>query len=310
MKVHQITEAPRIEPTLGNSRGTVTSGPKLSATSTSSLPKSVDIKPGILDSKGNKTFNVVDQDGKVIKRFTGPSAEADANTHRDNLKKQIKAAKPAKTQPKLTGDPKKDLTQPDTDKSKDTKPKGKFTDKFKMGVKGGGFLGLIVGAGLLGERIIEVGNDYAKALDDHNGNTKHPEVKKARAYLANICANAFVQLFTGIASGAVAAGVATKLLGAIPFAGWIAAIIGSAGAIIIQYVALKAAEDGAYIESLAAWLMARIDDELLANLMDDTNVESGKGKVKNAMIDLIKSDPKIMQAYKLAKKSKATKAAA
>ena len=92
MKVHQITEAPRIEPNIGSSSGSA------------SLPKSVDIKPGILDSKGNKTFNVVDQDGKVLKRFSGASAEADANIHRDKLKKQIKAEKP-----KLTGDPKKDL---------------------------------------------------------------------------------------------------------------------------------------------------------------------------------------------------------
>ena len=63
MKIHQITEA--------------------------STPNSVDIKPGILDPKGNKIFNVVDQDGKIIKSFTGASAEADANTHRDKLTKQI-----------------------------------------------------------------------------------------------------------------------------------------------------------------------------------------------------------------------------
>ena len=74
MKVHQITEAPRIEPNIGSSSGSA------------SLPKSVDIKPGILDSKGNKTFNVVDQDGKVLKRFSGASAEADANIHSDKLK--------------------------------------------------------------------------------------------------------------------------------------------------------------------------------------------------------------------------------
>ena len=302
MKVHQITEAPRVEPklSLGNLPGSAPSGPTLSA-----LPKSVDIKPGILDSKGNRMFNVVDQDGKTLKKFSGPNAEADANEHRDKLKKQIKAAKPKSTRPPLTGDPKQDL-KPDT---KNTKPKGKFMDKFKMGIKGGGVLGLLIGAGLLGQRIIEVGQDYAAALDKHNGNTKHPEVKKARAYLANICANAFVQLFTGIASGAVAAGIATKFLGAIPFAGWIAAIIGSAGAIIIQYVCMKAAEDGAYIESLAAWMMATIDDELLANLMDDANVGSEKAKAKSAMVDLIKNDPKMMQAYKLAKKVKATKAA-
>ena len=101
MKVHHITEAPRIEPNIGSSSGSA------------SLPKSVDIKPGILDSKGNKTFNVVDQDGKVLKRFSGASAEADANIHSDKLKKQIKAEKPKKQikaeKPKLTGDPKKDL---------------------------------------------------------------------------------------------------------------------------------------------------------------------------------------------------------
>ena len=108
MKVHQITEAPRIEPNIGGS---------------ASLPKSVDIKPGILDPKGNKTFSVVDQDGKVLKRFSGASAEADANIHRDKLKKQIKAEKPKK--PKLTGDPKKDLkaTPKDTDLRADKRTK-------------------------------------------------------------------------------------------------------------------------------------------------------------------------------------------
>jgi len=123
MKVHHITEAPepKIEPT----------GPTFNT-----LPKSVDIKPGVLDAKGNKGFNVVDQDGKVIKRFSGASAEADANTYRDNLKKQIKAAKPVKPKLTLTGDPKKDLTQPDTkDKSKGIKAliqkiKDKVPDKL------------------------------------------------------------------------------------------------------------------------------------------------------------------------------------
>jgi len=94
MKVHQITEAPQIETNISGS---------------ASLPKSVDIKPGILDPKGNRMFNVVDQNGKTLKKFSGPNAEADANEHRDRLKKQIKAAKPKKTKPQLTGDPKNDL---------------------------------------------------------------------------------------------------------------------------------------------------------------------------------------------------------
>lgn len=87
MKVHHITEAPRVEPPK-LSLGRPGSAPK-----TSALPKSVDIKPGILDPKGNKIFNVVDQNGKILKSFTGASAEADANAHRDKLTKQITAKK-------------------------------------------------------------------------------------------------------------------------------------------------------------------------------------------------------------------------
>ena len=161
MKVHHITEAPRTEPTLGNSRGTVPSGPQLSATSTSSLPKSVDIKPGILDLKGNKIFSVVDQDGKVIKRFTGPSAEADANTHRDNLKKQIKAAKSVKTssQPKLTGDPKVDLkADPKLNAPKADAPKGSIGDGVWKKIKFGGKVLKVIFGGTLGQIAVQYMN--------------------------------------------------------------------------------------------------------------------------------------------------------
>jgi hypothetical protein len=99
MKVHHITEAPKVEPTFNK------------------LPKSVDIKPGVLDAKGNKGFNVVDQDGKVIKRFSGASAEADANVHRDKIKKQIKNAFGSQPRNQIVPDPKDDTK----DKSKKSK---------------------------------------------------------------------------------------------------------------------------------------------------------------------------------------------
>jgi hypothetical protein len=306
MKVHHITEAPRIEPTLGNSRGTVPSGPTLSAPSgTSSLPKSVDIKPGILDLKGNKTFSVVDQDGKVIKRFSGPSAEADANTHRDNLKRQIRAAKPVKTnsQPKLTGDPKAD---PKADlKADPKKPKA----KFKMGWKTFGAFGAIISAGLLGQEIIESSGEYAEAIDRHNGDTSHRDVQKARQYLANVCADAVVQLFLSIASGALAGSIASRALVGIPGAGWIAAILAGGATTIVSYAASKAAKGEAFIDSIARWMMRNIDDDLLRNLTDDvsTGASSEKAQAKDAMKDLILNDPKMMQAFK---KAKATKAAA
>jgi hypothetical protein len=306
MKVHHITEAPRIEPKIGGiGTRTAPSGPKLSSGSGPSLPKSVDIKAGILDPKGNKIFNVVDQNGKVLKRFTGPSAEADANTHRDNLKKQIKAAKPVKisSQPKLTGDPKADLKadpKPDADSQK---PKA----KFKMGWKTFGAFGAIISAGLLGQEIIESSGEYAEAIDRHNGDTSHPDVQKARQYLANVCADAVVQLFLSIASGALAGSIATRALVGIPGAGWIAAILAGGATTIVSYAASKAAKGEAFIDSIARWMMRNIDDDLLRNLTDDVSAGSEKAQAKDAMKDLILNDPKMMQAFK---KAKATKAAA
>ena len=306
MKVHHITEAPRIEPKIGGiGTRTAPSGPKLSSGSGPSLPKSVDIKAGILDPKGNKIFNVVDQNGKVLKRFTGPSAEADANTHRDNLKKQIKAAKSVKTssQPKLTGDPKADLKadpKPETDSKK---PKA----KFKMGWKSFGAFGAIISAGLLGQEIIESSGEYAEAIDRHNGDTSHPDVQKARQYLANVCADAVVQLFLSIASGALAGSIATRALVGIPGAGWIAAILAGGATTIVSYAASKAAKGEAFIDSIARWMMRNIDDDLLRNLTDDVSAGSEKAQAKDAMKDLILNDPKMMQAFK---KAKAIKAAA
>ena len=306
MKVHHITEAPRIEPKIGGiGTRTAPSGPKLSSGSGPSLPNSVDIKPGILDPKGNKIFNVVDQNGKVLKRFTGPSAEADANTHRDNLKKQIKAAKPVKisSQPKLTGDPKADLKadpKPDADSQK---PKA----KFKMGWKTFGAFGAIISAGLLGQEIIESSGEYAEAIDRHNGDTSHPDVQKARQYLANVCADAVVQLFLSIASGALAGSIATRALVGIPGAGWIAAILAGGATTIVSYAASKAAKGEAFIDSIARWMMRNIDDDLLRNLTDDVSAGSEKAQAKDAMKDLILNDPKMMQAFK---KAKAIKAAA
>jgi hypothetical protein len=307
MKVHHITEAPRIEPTLGNSRGTVPSGPTLSAPSgTSSLPKSVDIKPGILDLKGNKTFSVVDQDGKVIKRFSGPSAENDANIHRDNLKRQIRAAKPKTIKAPSAGNaikPGADEIKPDSDK-----PKSKKTNAFRKFLKFGA-LGGVISAGLLGQEIIEVGETYAETLDANNNDASHPEVQKVRQYLANVCADAVVQFFTGVASGAIAGSIASRFLAVIPGAGWIAAILAGGFATVVSYAASEAAKGKVFVDSIANWMMRNIDDDLLANLTDDIDNSSEKAKAKDAMKDLILSDPKMMQAFKLAKKTKATKAA-
>jgi len=101
MKVYQITEAPRVEPFL----------PK-------TLPTSVDIKPTLIGADlKNKQWNVVDQDGKVLQRFSGANAQGDAEGARDKLRNQIKANVPpanTKTEPSAT----KGGDDPDKDKKK------------------------------------------------------------------------------------------------------------------------------------------------------------------------------------------------
>lgn len=302
MKVHQITEAPRVEPklSLGNLPGSAPSGPTLSAPKTSAQPKSVDIKPGILDSKGNRMFNVVDENGKTLKKFSGPNAEADANEHRDKLKKQIKAAKPKSTRPPLTGDPKKDLNQPKADIDK-PKPQSKFTKLFK-----GSIVGTFLGIGIGTASFLDVLAKYEKVLKLNAYNTAHPDVEKARGEVAVDLAATMANILGGAAAGALAATKATRILILIPGWGWLGALI-SGGVGFIAVAALQAlATDTGAMNIAAEFMMKRVDHALLKNITDD--VEE-KVDTKGAMKQAIMSNPELMKAFKLAKKMKATKAA-
>jgi hypothetical protein len=323
MKIHQITEAPRIEPKIGGiGTGTAPSGPTLSAPSGSKpitgitgtkaafANKNGGVSKGTIvgpakngnpnqvsfkDSKG-KTFNV------SIKKLLDPKKLTPLNIGL-GTSTTTAAPKADAPKPKLTGDPKADLKtdpKPETDSQK---PKA----KFKMGWKSFGAFGAIISAGLLGQEIIESSGEYAEAIDRHNGDTSHPDVQKARQYLANVCADAVVQLFLSIASGAVAGSIASRALVGIPGAGWIAAILAGGATTIVSYAASKAAKGEAFIDSIARWMMRNIDDDLLRNLTDDVSAGSEKAQAKDAMKDLILNDPKMMQAFK---KAKAIKAAA
>ena len=235
MKVHHITEAPRIDPPLGNSRGTVPSGPTLSAPSgTSSLPKSVDIKPGVLDSKGNKGFNVVDQDGKVIKRFTGPSAEADANTHRDNLKKQIRAAKPKTTKATSAGN----AIKPDADEIKPNKKiDGGIWDKIKFGGK---FIRILLG-GSVGQIAVQYMNlaninsiikEHYKIVGEHSYTSQ--QAKDSRRDMAWAITDLIVEGLGGLVGGILSTWAGIVALGAMASTGIgivLVAVIGGIGAI-------------------------------------------------------------------------------
>jgi hypothetical protein len=322
MKIHQITEAPRIEPKIGGiGTRTAPSGPTLSAPSGSKpvtgitgtkaafanknggVSKGTVVGPAangnpnqvsFKDSKG-KTFNV------SIKKLLDPKKLTPLNI---GLGTSTTTAAPKADAPKA--DPKPDALKADPKPETDSKkPKA----KFKMGWKTFGAFGAIISAGLLGQEIIESSGEYAEAIDRHNGDTSHPDVQKARQYLANVCADAVVQLFLSIASGALAGSIASRALVGIPGAGWIAAILAGGATTIVSYAASKAAKGEAFIDSIARWMMRNIDDDLLRNLTDDvsTGASSEKAQAKDAMKDLILNDPKMMQAFK---KAKATKAAA
>ena len=322
MKVHHITEAPRIEPKVGNTgAGTAPSGPRVSntkpltgitGTKASFANKSGGVSTGTIvgpakngnpnqvsfkDSKG-KTFNV------SVKKLLDPKTRTPLNI---GLGTSTTTAAPKADAPKaaLKADPKADAPKADPKPEADGK-KGKT--KFKAGWKTFGVLGGLISAGLLGQEIVESGGEYAEAVDKHNGDTSHPDVQKARQYLANVCADAVVQVFLSIASGAIAGSIATRALVGIPGAGWIAALIVGGATTIVSYAASKAAKGQAFIDGIANWMMRRIDDDLLRNLTDDvsTGASSEKAQAKDAMKDLILNDPKMMQAFK---KAKATKAA-
>lgn len=236
MKVHQITEADRIEPTLGSSTATTPSGPTLSSPGGASSLKSVDIKPGILDAKGNKTFSVVDQNGKVLQRFDGPNAEAKANEYSDKLKKQIKAAKPKKTKPQLTGDPKNDLKKSDIDK-----PKGKIGngvwDKIKVGGK---FLRILLG-GSIGQIAVQYMNlaninsiikEHYKIVGKHGYKSK--QAKDSRLDMSWAITDLIVEGLAGLVGGILGTWAGIVALGAMASTGVgivLVAVIGAVGAL-------------------------------------------------------------------------------
>ena len=237
MKVHQITEAPRIEPTLGSSTATTPSGPTLSSPGGASSLKSVDIKPGILDVKGNKIFSVVDQNGKVLQRFDGPNAEAKANEYSDKLKKQIKAAKPKKTKPQLTGDPKKDLKTPDTDK-----PKGKIDNGVWSKIKPAGkFLRILFG-GTIGQIAVQYMNlaninsiikEHYKIVGKHGYKSK--QAKDSRHDMAWAITDLIVEGLAGLVGGILGTWAGIAALGVTASTGVgivLIAVIGAIGGTI------------------------------------------------------------------------------
>jgi len=331
MKVYHITEAPRIEPPLGGlGDRPINRGPSVSGGG-GNAPRltSVDITDtGILDSRGNKIFKVVDQDGKEL--FRGN--ETAANAERDKLRRNIRT--PAATTDRSVGSAtdrttgsatRQGAAAPDANGSRlGRMARGAGTAVKNVGkVVGLPIVSGLIGAVTLGPIIKQKLEDYAGAVDavaegEAAGksldeiNLLKDAVQAARKRLSDTIADAIVQMLTGLVAGVVSATVATRVLGLAPGFGWIAALILGGLGTITSYVLSNVADNEAIINELSEWLMSRLDEQLLNNIsdtiLDDTATPRADdtSALKNAMKDMIKSDPKMIQAFNKAKELKAT----
>lgn len=325
MKIHQITEAPRVEPKLslsGNPRADIARikgiklDPKVNVAK--NLPTSVDIKPGMLDKAGNKGFNVVDQDGKVIKRFTGPNAEADANTHRDNIKSKIKADVDAKNmQAKADADAKANAKYNNADAEKDPKAKKKswlkkLNDAGKNWKVGGG-VGALIGMFFTYDYVKVAAADYMIARE---GGDKALIQKKKLLFTAKV-ATGLTGIITGIAGGAIGAATASRIFAVIPGFGWLATLIVGGIGTIAGMLLNKIAHNKEIINPAAEWLAERMTGRFIETFAPATVYENqqlaedaAKSEIKNAMKSAILDDPKMMQAFKKAQQMKRAKSKA
>ena len=334
MKVHQITEAPRKDPSFG-----------IGAGSNTSMPKSVDIKPGILDPKGNKTFNVVDQDGKVIKRFSGASAEADANVHSDKIKKQIsndRLNRNMKQNQALGG-------EKDAKKSKVKPPKGpasKFTGLVGRWVKDfllnstlgkllmratGGTIGPLLTTGLNAVKFEEALDGYMRALVN-NGfdpsddcavagnidlvNGKAPsDLLRAYKNCVQTLSETLIEIVLGIVFGGLSIWATVALLGALGIASAGVSIVAGliiGGAFIVggsqltyevgRAIGLIDAIDS-YIADTLSWTsmcrianMADFAQEMTGGILGDSTVIENKNFNKKSNSAVIKDLKAIIQS--------------
>lgn len=320
MKVHQIIEAgrnsPRKEPkiSLGNS-------PKVATPTTGSLTGITGTKAGFVSKSGKfitgeiigpsksraanqvsfkangKTFNVsVDKLLDPKTRTPLNIGGASTSSADDGSKRQQRRT------PKVTADPsdikvdKKDKLTPDTDDGKIKPKKQSYISKFAKG----GVVGTFIGLGLFGQEVLENIDNYANKLEAANGDTNDQNVQIAKIELINTLANATVSILSGFAAGAITAGTMSRVSILVPGLGWLAALIAGGASTIVAYIAQKAANDAGAVESIARWFHRRIDDELLDMIVDDVQLDEESPKA--AIKDLIKSDPKIIKAFKMAQK--------
>lgn len=325
MKIHQITEIDRKEPKIslsGNPRADIAKiknlkvDPKVNVAK--NLPTSVDIKPGILGPDGKRQFVVVDQDGKMLKRFSGPNAEADANTHRDNIKSKIKADVDAKNmQAKADADAKANAKYNNADAEKDPKAKKKswlkkLDDAGRM-KRFGGPVGMLIGIFFTYDYVKVAAADYMMTRE---GGDKALIQKKKLLFTAKL-ATGLTGIITGAAGGMIGAATASRLFLALPGFGWLATLIVGGIGTIAGMLLNKIAHNKEIINPAAEWLAERMTGAFIEMFAPATVYENQQlaedaatSEIKNAMKSAILDDPKMMQAFKKAQQMKRAKSKA
>ena len=309
MKVYHITEAGRTEPPLGGLGDRTTNrGPSVSSPATASGPlkgQSIKLNGVSYQFKGNAW---VVTDTSEFKGKNPPKKGQLADRNAKSLLNQQAA--------KLNGvgtAPKADVNT--TPKADADAPKG----STKLGKLGAGVKKVVVsakGAALVSGSVLAFINflevkslleDYGKALDQANGVVTDKSVMYTKRELMRGIIEGTTSVFTAAASGAMTAAAFSRGLALIPFTGWIASIIVGSISGIAAYVITRLAKDAAFLKSIAEFMMRKIDSKLILQYSEGTNENTAgaENNIKQVMKAAIKSDPKMMAAFKQAKANKA-----
>ena len=193
----------------------------------------------------------------------------------------------------------------------------------------GGVYGLIVSLGLGAVDLTDFADRYVEALEKAGGDRTNQKVLIAKANFAKSVSGTIVSILTGTAGGAIGVATATRIFGAIPYVGWLVALIGGGIGTLAGWVLYELAENADFVDSVTAYIAEEFEDNTIKSIslakdsalrvkdsaktffVDDVDLsESAKQQLKSTMKDIIVSDPKMQKAFKLAQQKHHAKQAA
>ena len=322
MKIYHITEAPRIAPTFGKMPPASNSGPTVSSTATASGPlkgQSLKLNGVSYQFRGAKWI-VTDTSEFKGKNPPNKGSFADGNAKEllNQKSAKLNGGGGASKADAPKADTKVDAPKADADAPKGSTKLGKL-GKGAIGTAKAGVRKVVVsapGAALVSGSVLAFINflevkslleNYSKALDQANGVVTDKSVMYTKRELMQGIIEGTTSVFTAAASGAISVAAFSRGLALIPFTGWIASIIVGSISGIAAYVITRLAKDAAFLKSIAEFLMRKIDSKLILQYSEGTNENTAgaENNIKQVMKAAIKSDPKMMAAFKQAKANKA-----